>query len=82
MLPKPSTTLSLPCFPLGVVGAPGNHPTGEITGISLLIISFDASWEGGGAPGTSARHLPNMTILLFSGGGGKKKKHPERYAGL
>lgn len=34
MLPKPSNTLALPCFPLGVVGAPGNHPVGEITGIS------------------------------------------------
>lgn len=30
MLPKPSNTLLLPCFPLGVVGAPGNRPAGKI----------------------------------------------------
>lgn len=34
MLSKPSNTLSLPCFPLGVVGVPGNRPVGKITGTS------------------------------------------------
>lgn len=34
MLPKPSNTLSLSCFPLGVVGVPRSRPVGEIAGIS------------------------------------------------
>lgn len=80
MLPKPSNTLSLPCFPLAVVGVPGNRPAGEITGISQLIISFDASWEGRRSSWHLCQAFAQRDHLAFLRW--EKKKHPEHYAGL